>query len=33
MNVQGIGTISNRVVAGVEPTPVPRAASARVEVG
>jgi 2-keto-4-pentenoate hydratase/2-oxohepta-3-ene-1,7-dioic acid hydratase in catechol pathway len=33
MNVQGIGTISNRVVAGVEPAPVPRAASARVEVG
>jgi 2-keto-4-pentenoate hydratase/2-oxohepta-3-ene-1,7-dioic acid hydratase in catechol pathway len=32
MNVQGIGTISNRVVAGVEPTPV-RAARVPVEVG
>jgi 2-keto-4-pentenoate hydratase/2-oxohepta-3-ene-1,7-dioic acid hydratase in catechol pathway len=33
MNVQGIGTIANRVVAGVEPTTVPRAARARLEVG
>jgi 2-keto-4-pentenoate hydratase/2-oxohepta-3-ene-1,7-dioic acid hydratase in catechol pathway len=34
MNVQGIGTISNRVVAGVDPVPVPRAAArAHVEVG
>jgi 2-keto-4-pentenoate hydratase/2-oxohepta-3-ene-1,7-dioic acid hydratase in catechol pathway len=33
MNVQGIGTIANRVVAGVEPAPVPRAARAGVEVG
>jgi 2-keto-4-pentenoate hydratase/2-oxohepta-3-ene-1,7-dioic acid hydratase in catechol pathway len=32
MNVEGIGTISNRVVAGVERVPVPRA-RARVEVG
>jgi 2-keto-4-pentenoate hydratase/2-oxohepta-3-ene-1,7-dioic acid hydratase in catechol pathway len=32
MNVEGIGTISNRVVAGVDPVPVPRA-RARVEVG
>jgi 2-keto-4-pentenoate hydratase/2-oxohepta-3-ene-1,7-dioic acid hydratase in catechol pathway len=29
MNVEGIGTISNRVVAGSEPVPVPRAANAR----
>jgi 2-keto-4-pentenoate hydratase/2-oxohepta-3-ene-1,7-dioic acid hydratase in catechol pathway len=29
MNVEGIGTISNRVVAGTEPVPVPRAASTR----
>jgi 2-keto-4-pentenoate hydratase/2-oxohepta-3-ene-1,7-dioic acid hydratase in catechol pathway len=33
MRVEGIGTISNRVVAGVEPQPVPRAARMRVEVG
>ena len=33
MNVEGLGTISNRVVAGVEPLPVPRARSARIEVG
>ena len=33
MHVEGIGTISNRVVAGAEPQPVPRAARARVEVG
>jgi 2-keto-4-pentenoate hydratase/2-oxohepta-3-ene-1,7-dioic acid hydratase in catechol pathway len=33
MNVEGIGTISNRVVAGVDPVPVPRARSARVGVG
>jgi 2-keto-4-pentenoate hydratase/2-oxohepta-3-ene-1,7-dioic acid hydratase in catechol pathway len=33
MNVEGIGTISNRVVAGAEPIPVPRAARAGVEVG
>ena len=32
MNAQGIGTISNRVVAGVDPTPVPRAARTRMEV-
>jgi len=25
MTVQGIGTIENRVIAGVEPVPVPRA--------
>jgi 2-keto-4-pentenoate hydratase/2-oxohepta-3-ene-1,7-dioic acid hydratase in catechol pathway len=31
MNVEGIGTISNRVVAGVDPVPVSRA-RARVEV-
>jgi 2-keto-4-pentenoate hydratase/2-oxohepta-3-ene-1,7-dioic acid hydratase in catechol pathway len=31
MSVEGIGTISNRVVAGVEPVQVPRARSARVE--
>ena len=33
MHVEGIGTISNRVVAGNEPLPVPRAARAPVEVG
>ena len=33
MRVDGIGTISNRVVAGSEPLPVPRAARAPVEVG
>ena len=33
MNVEGIGTISNRVVAGTQPVPIPRAARARVEVG
>jgi 2-keto-4-pentenoate hydratase/2-oxohepta-3-ene-1,7-dioic acid hydratase in catechol pathway len=33
MNVEGIGTISNRVVAGAEPVAIPRAAGARVEVG
>jgi 2-keto-4-pentenoate hydratase/2-oxohepta-3-ene-1,7-dioic acid hydratase in catechol pathway len=33
MNVEGIGTISNRVVAGADPVPIPRAARARVEVG
>jgi 2-keto-4-pentenoate hydratase/2-oxohepta-3-ene-1,7-dioic acid hydratase in catechol pathway len=32
MSVEGIGTISNRVVAGAEPTPVPQAARGRVEV-
>jgi len=32
MNVEGIGTISNRVVVGSQPTPVPRAASARTHV-
>ena len=32
MSVEGIGTISNRVVAGADPVPVPRARSARVEV-
>ena len=32
MNVQAIGTISNRVVAGVDPVPVPKAALRRVEV-
>jgi 2-keto-4-pentenoate hydratase/2-oxohepta-3-ene-1,7-dioic acid hydratase in catechol pathway len=32
MNVEGIGSISNRVVAGVEPVPVPRA-RVRVEAG
>jgi 2-keto-4-pentenoate hydratase/2-oxohepta-3-ene-1,7-dioic acid hydratase in catechol pathway len=32
MSVEGIGTISNRVVAGADSVPVPRAASARVEV-
>jgi hypothetical protein len=29
MTVEGIGTISNRVVAGVEPVPVPRARPAQ----
>jgi 2-keto-4-pentenoate hydratase/2-oxohepta-3-ene-1,7-dioic acid hydratase in catechol pathway len=33
MSVEGIGTISNRVVEGSEPIPVPRAAAARVGVG
>jgi 2-keto-4-pentenoate hydratase/2-oxohepta-3-ene-1,7-dioic acid hydratase in catechol pathway len=33
MNVEGIGTISNRVVAGVETIPLPRAARTGVEVG
>jgi 2-keto-4-pentenoate hydratase/2-oxohepta-3-ene-1,7-dioic acid hydratase in catechol pathway len=34
MHVEGIGTIANRVVAGSEPRPVPRAAPrARIEVG
>ena len=33
MHVEGIGTISNRVVAGTEPRAIPRAASARLEVG
>jgi 2-keto-4-pentenoate hydratase/2-oxohepta-3-ene-1,7-dioic acid hydratase in catechol pathway len=33
MNVQGIGTISNRVVAGVEPVPIPKATRARTGVG
>jgi 2-keto-4-pentenoate hydratase/2-oxohepta-3-ene-1,7-dioic acid hydratase in catechol pathway len=32
MNVEGIGTISNPVVAGADPVPVPRARPARVEV-
>jgi 2-keto-4-pentenoate hydratase/2-oxohepta-3-ene-1,7-dioic acid hydratase in catechol pathway len=32
MSVQGIGTISNRVVAGAEPVPVPKAARRRVGV-
>jgi hypothetical protein len=32
MNVEGIGTISNRVVAGADPVPVPRA-RVRVEAG
>ena len=32
MNVEGIGTISNRLVAGADPVPVPRARPARVEV-
>ena len=32
MNVEGIGTIANRVVAGVDPVPVPRAGSRRVGV-
>jgi len=29
MSVEGIGTISNRVVAGAEPTPVPQAVRGR----
>jgi 2-keto-4-pentenoate hydratase/2-oxohepta-3-ene-1,7-dioic acid hydratase in catechol pathway len=33
MRVEGIGEISNRVAAGAEPRPIPRAASTRVEVG
>lgn len=33
MTVEGIGTIANRVVAGVEPVPVPRASSPRVTIG
>jgi 2-keto-4-pentenoate hydratase/2-oxohepta-3-ene-1,7-dioic acid hydratase in catechol pathway len=33
MNVEGIGTISNRIVVGTEPRPVPRAVRAHVEVG
>jgi 2-keto-4-pentenoate hydratase/2-oxohepta-3-ene-1,7-dioic acid hydratase in catechol pathway len=32
MSVEGIGLISNRVVAGTQPVPIPRAAGARVQV-
>ena len=33
MNVEGIGTISNRIVVGTEPRPVPRSDTCHLEVG